>query len=93
MGPCFYERQKMKLNPQNLINWEASTLGAPFFSYFVGALFDQGPSLKGLSLKEGPHKMRPCFHERQKIESCQSNSTSHSDADLKIGALSGNMFF
>jgi hypothetical protein len=63
MGPCFYERQKIELFPQNLINLGPQFEGTqpPTLSHFVGVLFEWGPPLKGLPLKEGPNKMEPCF--------------------------------
>jgi hypothetical protein len=50
-GPCFHERQKIELFPQNLTNrgplFGASTLGPPTLFRFVGPLFDRGPPQNG----------------------------------------------
>jgi hypothetical protein len=55
-----FMRQKIELFLRNLTNW-GHILGAPTLFHFVGAIFERGPQLKGLPLKEGAHKWDPVF--------------------------------
>jgi hypothetical protein len=54
--------------PPESYQFGAPTFGANTLPHYVGAFFEWGCSLMGPSLKEGPHKMRTYFYERQKIE-------------------------